>query len=147
MNALAVSTVIQFTLTLENVPGTLAKVAQACFKAGVSFDGFFQDVDPSGKTGIVHFVTNDVSATRTALQAINQKFSEKKLLALQYRDKPGIVANLAQEFGNAGINLEELYVSTPGVGEKTVFYIGVADRDLEKALTILVKPALETVFI
>lgn len=147
MNALTVNTVIQFTIILQNAPGVLAKVAQACFKAGVNFDGFFQDVDPSGKTGIVHFVTNNVSAAREALRSINQEFSEKKLLALQYRDKPGIVANIAQEFGNANINLEELYVSTPGAGERTVFYIGVADSDLQKALAILVKPALETVFL
>ena len=46
----------------------------------------------SGDTGAIAIVTNDESATRSALEGIDCKFREVALASAALEDKPGILA-------------------------------------------------------
>ena len=135
---ITVQTVTQFTVTLDNVPGTLANITQSLAIAGVNIEGFFQTVDTSEQHGAIHFVTHDVAAARDLLASLERSFSEKTILTLQYSDKPGVIALVAQTLGESNINIEEMYLSTPGISEETVLYVGLSKGDdLKKAQEIL----------
>ena len=133
---MSVREMTQFVTVLDNVPGALAEITRACAIAGINLEGFFQTIDASQTHGTVHFVTRNVDEARTTLVSLGKEFSEKQVLALQYADKPGVMAHVAQTLGDAGVNIEEVYVSTPGAAEETVLYVGVSGADLQRALEI-----------
>lgn len=134
MNNLSVKTVCQFVVQLDNVPGTLAQITQACAIAGVNFEGFFQTVHKSKEDGSVHFVTEQKEEAREVLRSLDKSYSEEKIISLQYSDKPGVVANVAQVFAYEEINIEGMYVSTPGDSKETILYLRVSESDLDRAI-------------
>ena len=120
---------------LENVPGSLAQVAEAFANAGINIEGICHTETPD-KVAIHHFVVDQVPAAKQALESAGKKFSEEKILSLWYPDEPGIIAKVTRAFGDAGVNVETMYLSTPGKMKDTVLYVGVGDNDYAKAEAI-----------
>jgi hypothetical protein len=137
MNRISVKIVTQFSVALNNVPGSMATVSEALFKARVNIEGVCHTVEHSGKTARWYFVVNNLADTRRALKSIGKKASESKILALSYSDEPGVIARVARAFGNTKINIDTMYLSTPGKSKDTVLYIGVRASVLAKAAKIV----------
>jgi hypothetical protein len=95
-----------FLIDLENRPGSLADTAAAIAEKGININGVAGAT--SGGTGTIALVTNDESATRSALQGIDCKFREVALVSAPLEDKPGVLADAARRLADAGVNIEAL---------------------------------------
>ena len=96
-----------FLIDLENRPGSLADTAAALGEKGININGVAGAT--SGGTGTIALVTNDESATRSALQGIDCKFREVALVSAALEDKPGVLADAARRLADAGVNIEALF--------------------------------------
>lgn len=98
----------EFRVTLSHRPSELARVAEALARKSVnlkSVAGFAE-----GNKATIALVGHDVNALRQALQEARINFEEVELLTLALDDQPGQLAELAANLGNAGINLNSIYI-------------------------------------
>lgn len=96
-------------IVLENSPGSLARMAEALGRAGVSIEGGGAWV--AGGTGIAHFLFADGAAARRALEAEGIRvLAEREVLVQRLRqDVPGQLGLLARRMADAGVNIEVMY--------------------------------------
>lgn len=118
-----------FIIDLENRPGSLADTAAAIAEKGVNINGIAGAT--SGGTGTIAIVTNDESATRSALQGIDCKFREIGLVSAPLEDKPGILADATRRLADAGVNIEAIFPTGMEGGKITVAF-GVDNIDAAK---------------
>ena len=135
MAVTSVSQVNQLSMGMSNVPGSLGKAAKALADAGVNIEGLCQVAAGVGADAmqIVHLVSDPGDTAKQILESSGFEVSEEKILAVHSSDSPGVVANVAGALGDAGINIENLYVSTPGDAKDTVLFLSVKSGDLAKA--------------
>ena len=103
----------EFALTLDDRPGTLAKVTDAIAKAGVNIEGYC--AVPSGKDGKGTFrvVTKDPATTRKALEAAGFKIQEERDIALiDAEDRPGFLAQTLRRLADNELNVGPTYSIT-----------------------------------
>lgn len=96
-------------IALENRPGALAEMGEALGKAGVSIEGggaFVVD----GR-GIAHFLFEDGTAARSALESAGIRVLEEREVLVQQlnQEEPGQLGKLSRKMADAGVNIEVLY--------------------------------------
>jgi hypothetical protein len=96
-------------IALDNRPGALAAMGEALGKAGVSIEGGGAWV--VGGKGIAHFLFEDGSAARKALEANGIKVLAEREVVVQRLKQAvsGQLGQLARRMGDAGINIEVMY--------------------------------------
>jgi len=139
MSKISAKSATQLDVVLSNTPGSLAQVAEALAHAGVNIEGVCHTEPSDKKAAMHHFVVDKVPAARKALKSLGRKFSEEKVLSLRYKDKPGILAVATRALGNAGVNIEEVYLSVAGIGKDTTLFVGVSDGQFNKAMKAVKK--------
>ena len=116
-------------IALDNRPGALADMGEALGKAGVSVEGGGAWV--VGGKGVAHFLFEDGSAARKALEANGIRvLAECEVVVQRLKQAvPGQLGQLARRMGDAGVNIEVMY------SDHDNQLILVVD-DIEKARTI-----------
>jgi len=96
-------------ILLENRPGALADMGEALGRAGVSVEGGGAWV--VGGKGVAHFLFEDGTAARRALEAAGiQVLAEREVLVQRLKqDVPGQLGLLTRRMAEAGVNIEVLY--------------------------------------
>jgi len=103
----------EFSLTLDDRPGTLAKATDAIAKAGINIEGYC--AVPSGKEGkgTFRFVTKDPANTRKALEAAGFKVQDERDAAIvDVEDRPGILAQIFRKIAQNELNVGPTYSIT-----------------------------------
>jgi hypothetical protein len=103
----------EFTLTLDDRPGTLAKATDAIAKAGVNIEGYC--AVPSGKDGKGTFrvVTSDPATARKALETAGFKVQEERDVAIiDAEDRPGFLAQILRRVAENEVNVGPTYSIT-----------------------------------
>lgn len=121
-----------FSIKLTNKPGDLARVAQALARrginikalAGLSIDG----------VALARILPDDTVAARGALEAANIRFTESEVHLVLLENTAGVLATVANRLGDAGVNLEAIYVT--GIADDLV-ELAIASDDPKKAKKIL----------
>src|ERR1700736_460766 len=86
-------------------PGELAKVVDTLSRSGVNIEGL-TEVD-----GLVHVLTRDPSAARSALRAGGYTIDgELEVLILPMTDRPGELAMITQRLADASVNVRFVYL-------------------------------------
>jgi hypothetical protein len=106
------ATATEFSVTLENRPGTLADLMEALGNADVNVEGL-QGM-PCGGEGIVHFVTNNPSRAEQALRAASIPYTTRQVLLLNIPNQPGAGGRVARAMADAGVNVDGSYVTFGG---------------------------------
>ncbi len=96
-------------IILENGPGALARMGEALGRAGVSIEGGGAWVVKG--EGIAHFLFEDGTAARRALEAAGIRVLEERDVVVQRLKQavPGQLGLLARRMAEAGVNIEVLY--------------------------------------
>ncbi len=113
-----------FIVTLENKPGTLAKVAETVAAKGVDLmtgAGF-----ALGNTGGFAFIANDEAGARAALDGAGIAYRETEIVPVSVENRPGGLAEVARKLADAGINVD-LAIPTGMTGGKVTIAIGSND--------------------
>ena len=97
------------TIALENRPGALAEMGEALGRAGVSIEGGGAFV-VNGE-GVGHFLFNDGSAARAALEAAGIRVLVEREVLVQRlnQGEPGQLGKITRLMAEAGVNIEVLY--------------------------------------
>jgi hypothetical protein len=120
------------SIQLTNHPGDLARVAQALGRRGANIKSLAAIA--AGGVAIAHILPDDIVVARSALEAASIRFTESEVHIVLLENTPGMVANVTSRLGDAGINLEALYVT--GVADGLVELAIVSDNP-KKATKIL----------
>jgi hypothetical protein len=97
------------SIQLTNHPGDLARVAQALGRRGVNIKALAGL--SIGGTAMARILPDDIVAARSALEAANIRFMEGEVHVVLLENKAGELANVANRLGEAGINLEAVYIT------------------------------------
>jgi len=121
------------SIQLTNHPGDLARVAQALGRRGVNIKAL-AGVSVGGGVAIARILPDDITVARSALEAANIKFTEGEVHLILMENKPGVLANVTSRLGEAGVNLEAIYIT--GIADDLVELAIVSDNP-KKAKKIL----------
>jgi len=97
------------SVRLENRPGTLAAAAAALDRAGVAIAGvcgFAID----GR-GLRHFLVEDGQYRDILREAGAELVEERDLLVVPVDPRPGWLTDLTSRLGEAGVNIEVIYLA------------------------------------
>jgi hypothetical protein len=97
------------SIQLTNHPGDLARVAQAFARRGVNIKALAGL--SIGGVAMARILPDDIVTARSALEAANIRFTESEVHILLLENKAGELANVASRLGEAGINLEAIYIT------------------------------------
>jgi len=115
----------ELRVTLEDKPGSLAKLADALGKGGVNIDAI--SAQTSGGSGDIRVLVENTQAARTALDAAGIRVqSEREMVFVDLEDKPGSLAAAARKLSDSSINVDAIYVVGSSGGKKQLA-IGVSD--------------------
>jgi len=97
------------TIALENRPGALAEMGEALCRAGISIEGGGAWV--TNGQGVAHFLFEDGSAARRALEAAGIRVLDEREVLIQrlIQAEPGQLGKLSRRMAEAGVNIEVLY--------------------------------------
>jgi hypothetical protein len=115
----------ELRVTMEDRPGSLAKLADALGKAGVNMDAIAAQT--SAGSGDIRILVEDTAAARKALDAAGIRVQgEREMVFADLADTPGSLAAAARKLSDANLNVDAIYV-VGGAGGKKQLAIGVSD--------------------
>jgi len=121
----------QFTVSLENKPGQLARLCKALARAKVNI--LAVSVADNADSGDVRFVCDRAGAARQALKKAKINAWMRDVLVLSLPNEPGALAGVSAKLAAAGINIDYVYGSTAGEAGEIV----LAVSDTAKAASVL----------
>lgn len=119
-------------IRLTNHPGDFARVAQALARRGVNIKALAGLA--LGGDAMVRVLPDDITAARSALEAAAIRFSEGEVHQVLLENKAGVLADLANRLGDAGVNLEAIYLT--GISDDLV-EVAIVGDDPKKTKKIL----------
>jgi hypothetical protein len=120
------------SIQLTNHPGDLARVAQALARRGVNIKALA--AISVGGTAVARILPDDIVVARSAFEAAGIRFTESEVNTVLLENKAGLLASVTNRLGEAGINLEALYVT--GIADDLVELAIISDNP-KKAKKIL----------
>jgi len=97
----------EFTIHMENKPGTLGKLCKALADQGVNIQAF-QSV-PSEKDSVVRMVVENPTSAKKVLDSEHLKHAETEVVQTRLANRPGELGRAASELGGSNINIEYAY--------------------------------------
>src|SRR6266496_3387894 len=159
------STTREFSLSMQDQPGTLGKICQALADRGVNILAF-QSMPCEGKS-LVRFVVDNPTTAKSVLDSQKLPYKEMEVVQTKFPHRPGELARAASQLGEANINIDHAYCGIEpgtnaqllngeqGAGVEPVFLpfflsdmirscpsspIQILKRGLERKLFISVRP-------
>lgn len=124
----------EFTIHMEDHPGTLGKLCRALADRGVNIVAFQAFPETKGKSTI-RLVTDNPTTTKTILDSEHTTHTETQVAQSMLPHRPGSLARAAVRLGEANLNINYAYAGiNPGTNSPVVIF-GVAE--VEKATKIL----------
>lgn len=125
----------EFSVQIEDQPGTLGKVCRALADQKVNILAF-QSI-PSDQESIVRLVVDNPTTARSVLDKENLEYTETEVAQAKLPHRPGELARAASELGKANININYGYCGVEAGTNAALLFFGVSD--VGKAVTILDK--------
>jgi hypothetical protein len=116
----------EFTIRLEDRPGTLGKVCQALADQNVNILAFQQLPLEKGK-GAVRLVLDNPAAAKTTLDHQRADYTETEVAQINLSHRTGELARAASRLGEAGININYGYCGAEPGTNATFVIFGVAE--------------------
>jgi len=123
----------QISVLLENKPGRLANVLSALARDNVNLNAL--TVMASHETGVLRFITDDMSKARIVLKGVGAPYSETDVVLLELRNQPGAMAHVCETLAGQHINVEYAYSGPGGRNGKSIGIFKVSNT--EKASKVL----------
>ena len=122
----------QVSVTMENTPGTLARMCSAFTERKVNILAFTSS-EREGKS-LVRLIVDKLQVAKKALEGIGYSYTEEQVLGTKLPNRPGMLGTVAKKLADAGINIEYAYSGVePGPAQQLVV-LSVSDLDRAKKL-------------
>jgi hypothetical protein len=116
----------EFTIRLEDKPGTLGKLCQALAEQRVNILAFHSCPLEKGKSA-VRFVLDNPSAAKSILDRQKADYIETEVASVTLSHRPGELARAAARLGEAGINIDYGYCGVDPNTNATILLLGVEE--------------------
>ena len=149
----------EISLFLKNAPGELAKLSSLFFKAGINIDALtIQDASSyvqelfkargtsikriasvanynsikmdSREVALIRLLADNSDKAVSVLSENEYIFDIMPVIAIELENRPGTLAEVAEKFGKAGININYVYGSVQSPDAKCLFVFSPEDIDL-----------------
>ncbi len=118
------------TIEMADTAGELGRLGSIMGAADVNIQGLCA-VTHGGATATVHLLVEDPEPAYRALDAAGISLdSDEEVLVVDVKDRPGALGDVARELGDAGVNINLIYLATST-------RLVIAADDLHKARMIL----------
>ena len=104
---------IEFSVNLEDVPGTLGRLGTVLGDAKVNIEAI-HGRSHDGQAW-VQFVPDAPERAARALETAGLSWTTRDVLIVRVLDEPGNLGEVALVMSHAGINIDSLYVTTRGL--------------------------------
>ncbi|GAB4329920.1 MAG: ACT domain-containing protein [Promethearchaeota archaeon] len=122
----------QLTVFLPNKPGQLAAVTGLLAQNDVDIRAL--TVSETADFGLLRLIVNKPEKALEALREASFLVDSTEVLAIEMRDVPGGLHEIAKTLGDANVNIEYLYAfAHPGTGAVLL----LAPNDVKKAVEVL----------
>jgi hypothetical protein len=120
-------TIKEFTLTLDDRPGTLGKICRALADRNVNLVAAQSFPSPSSGKAVMRLVFDDPTTARNVLDVERTTYTEAEVVKVSLPHRPGELARAAQKLGDAGININYLYCGAEPNTNAPLIILGVAE--------------------
>ncbi len=127
----------EFSIRMEDEPGTLGKICRALADAKVNILAF-QSI-PWEKKSLVRFVVDNPTTAKSVLDTQKLKYTEAEVAQVSLPHRPGELARGASQLGEAEININYAYCGIEPNTNAPLLIFGVAE--VGRAVKILDKAA------
>lgn len=117
----------QFTITIENRPGTVAEIAHTLGNAKVNILALLGTAQ--GTTGTVELVVEDARRAKKALDEAKVTYRETAAEGYELPNKPGALAQCLDKLAAKGVNLNSICATAAKGGRKAVVVYSVAAEE------------------
>jgi len=128
----------EFTIRLEDRPGTLGKLCQALAEENINILAYQQFPHEKGQ-GSVRLVVDNPDKTRATLDRQRADYRENEVAKVMLTNRPGELARVASRLGEQGINIDYGYSGADPGANASFLILGVADAG--KALKLVEQAA------
>lgn len=108
----------QFTITVDNQPGAVARIAKALGDSKVNILALIGTVQGTG--GSVQLVAEDARKAKKALDAAHISYQETPAEQLELPNKAGALAQCLASLEKKGVNLGSIHATAAKGGKKAV---------------------------
>ena len=126
----------EFTIRLEDRPGTLAEVTKALADKGVNMIAF-QSTASDDKNSQVRFIVDNPFTAKAVLDLEHMSYTENEVAVAKIPHRPGALAQVASQLAGSNINIDYSYSGVDVTTNTPVLVFGVAEA--AKAASILDK--------
>ena len=127
----------EFSIRMEDEPGTLGKICRALADAKVNILAF-QSI-PWEKKSLVRLVVDNPTTAKSVLDTQKLKYTEAEVAQVILPHRPGELARAASLLGEAAININYAYCGIDADTNAPLLIFGV--EDVGRAVKILDKAA------
>lgn len=99
---------IEFVVRLDNHPGALSALTDVLGEAGINIEAL--SAWGANGNGVVRMITDNQATTRHVLAEAGLVNTEHRVLTAHLADEPGSLARVTRQLGEAGVNIDALYV-------------------------------------
>jgi hypothetical protein len=133
----------EFTVLMDDRPGTLGKVCRALADRNLNILAL--QSFPIGGKSVTRFIVDNPTTAKTVLDGERLTCTETEVVQVKLPHKPGEIARVASRLGEAKINIDYAYCGLePGTNSPLVFFgvaeVGKATPILEQAAAAAAKP-------
>ncbi len=115
----------EFSVRMEDQPGTLGTICRALADRGVNILAF-QSIPSEGKS-LVRLVVDNPTAAKSVLDTQKLRYTEAQVAQVKLPHRPGELARAASKLGEASVNINYGYCGIePGTNAPLLIF-GVAD--------------------
>jgi hypothetical protein len=125
----------EFSVRMDDEPGTLAKICRALADGKVNILAF-QSI-PLEEESLVRFVFDNPTKAKSVLDTQKFKYKEAEVVQVKLPHQPGELARAASQLGEAEININYAYCGVEAGTNAPLLIFGVAD--VGRAVKILDK--------
>lgn len=108
----------QFTITVDNQPGAVARIAKALGDSKVNILALLGTAQGTG--GTVQFVAEDAKKAKKALDAAHISYQETPAEHYELPNKAGALAQCLASLEKKGVNLGSIHATAAKGGKKAV---------------------------
>jgi hypothetical protein len=113
----------QISIFMENKPGRMAKVAKTLSDANVNIRAL--TIAEAGDFGIIRMVVDDTEKGYRVLRDEGFTVSETDVLAVEIKDTPGGLYEIAKTLGENSINMDYGYAFVTAKAERAMLILRV----------------------
>ena len=100
----------QLSIFLDNRPGMLARMCQALAHEGINIAAL--SISDTVDHVVVRIVVTESQKAATILQRLHAPVQEREVVVLDLPNQPGMLAKIAEQLAEAGINIEYAYCTS-----------------------------------